>query len=112
MASRIIRITMFKIPSKGDQAKTLELYDTLSKTATKDGAPYILSLAAGPAYEDARSQGYTLVAKSEFKNLDDMKYYDEKCEAHQVLKAGTKSLGVDGVMTVYYSPEVVMGQGL
>jgi hypothetical protein len=35
MASRIIRITMFKIPSKGDVAKALEFYDTLSKTAVK-----------------------------------------------------------------------------
>ena len=35
MASRIIRITMFKIPSKGDVAKALEFYDILSKTAVK-----------------------------------------------------------------------------
>jgi len=112
MAARIIRITMFKIPSKGDVAKALEFYDTLSKTAVKDGAPYILSLAAGPALEDARSQGYTLVAKSEFKSLDDMRYYDDKCEAHQTFKVKAKNLGVDGVMTVYYGPEVVVGQGL
>ena len=52
----------------------------------QDGSPYILSLDAGPAHEDVRSQGYTLVAKSEFKSLEDMKFYDEGCEAHQVLK--------------------------
>lgn len=67
---------------------------------TQDGKPYILSLAAGPAYDDARSQGYTLVAKSEFKDLEDMKYYDEGCEAHSELKKGAKTLGVEGVMTI------------
>jgi len=107
MASRIVRITMFKLPSKDDQQKLLGLYRTLSETATKDGKPYILALAAGPAYEDVRSQGFTLVARSEFANLDDMKYYDEGCEAHKVLKQGAKTLGVEGIMTVYYTPEVV-----
>jgi hypothetical protein len=73
----------------------------------QDGKPYILSLAAGQALEDQRSQGYTLVAKSEFSSLDDMKYYDNECEAHKTLKIGAKSLGVEGVMTVYYPPEVL-----
>jgi hypothetical protein len=73
----------------------------------QDGKPYILSLAAGQAIEDQRSQGYTLVAKSEFSSLDDMKYYDNECEAHQTLKAGAKSLGVEGVLTIYYPPGVV-----
>jgi hypothetical protein len=36
-----------------------------------------------------------------------MKYYDDACEAHQTLKAGLKSLGVEGVMTVYFPPVVV-----
>jgi len=103
----IIRITMFKIPSKANQEKFLDLYRTLSSTAIKDGKPYILSLVAGQAIEDARSQGYTLVAKSEFKSLEDMKYYDDGCEAHQTLKAGAKTLGVEGVLTVYYPPAVV-----
>lgn len=98
---------MFKIPSKDNQAKFLELYRTLSSTATKDGKPYILSLEAGQALEDVRSQGFTLVAKSEFKSLDDMKYYDNDCEAHKTLKAGAKSLGVEGIMTVYYPPQIV-----
>jgi len=102
----IIRITMFKIPAKENQAKFLDLYRTLASTAKKDGKPYILSLVAGQALEDQRSQGYTLVAKSEFKSLDDMKYYDNECEAHQTLKLGAKSLGVEGIMTVYYPPTV------
>jgi len=98
---------MFKIPSKENQAKFLDLYRTMSSTAVKDAKPYILSLEAGLALEDARNQGYTLVAKSEFKDLDDMKYYDNDCEAHKTLKAGAKSLGVEGVLTVYYPPGVV-----
>ncbi|CZR51728.1 related to stress responsive A/B barrel domain protein [Phialocephala subalpina] len=107
MASKIVRITMFKLPSKEDQKKLLGLYKTLSETATKDGKPYILSLAAGPAYDDVRSQGFTLVARSEFKDLEDMKFYDDGCEAHQELKKGVKTLNNEGVMTVYYTPEVV-----
>lgn len=109
MAAKTIRVTMFKIPSKENQQKLLRLYKTLSQTAKKDGSPYILSLDAGPAHEDVRSQGYTLVAKSEFKSLEDMKFYDEGCEAHQVLKAGAKDLGVEGIMTVYFNPEVSAG---
>jgi hypothetical protein len=123
----IIRITLFKIPAKENQAKLLDLYRTLAASAKKvfpplilfiksgleaqiipqDGKPYILSLVAGQAHEDQRSQGYTVAAKSEFSTLDDMKYYDDGCEAHQTLKAGAKSLGVEEVMTVYFPPAVV-----
>ncbi|EKD14540.1 stress responsive A/B barrel domain-containing protein [Drepanopeziza brunnea f. sp. 'multigermtubi' MB_m1] len=141
MASKIIRVTMFKIPLAENQQKLLGCYKTLAATATKahsffyyiitqipknptnptlkillslknfllqNGKPYILSLEAGPAYADARSQGYTLVAKSEFRSLDDMKYYDEACEAHQKLKTNVKTLGSEGVMTIYYEPEVAV----
>ncbi|PVH89061.1 hypothetical protein DL98DRAFT_161325 [Cadophora sp. DSE1049] len=109
MASKTIRVTMFKIPSRENQQKLLGLYKTLTQTAKKDGSPYILSLEAGPAHDDVRSQGYTLIAKSEFKSLEDMKFYDEGCEAHKVLKAGAKTLGVEGIMTVYFNPEVSAG---
>ena len=117
---------MFKIPAKENQAKLLDLYRTLAASAKKvipyffpdrskkelthslqDGKPYILSLVAGQTHEDQRSQGYTVAAKSEFSTLEDMKYYDTDCEAHQTLKAGAKSLGVEGVMTVYFPPAVV-----
>ncbi|KAL2069232.1 hypothetical protein VTL71DRAFT_15570 [Oculimacula yallundae] len=109
MASKTIRVTMFKIPSKENQQKLLGLYRTLSATAKKDDKPYILSLTAGPAHDDVRSQGYTLIAKSEFKSLEDMKFYDTDCEAHKVLKTGAKELGVEGIMTVYFNPEVEAG---
>jgi len=97
---------MFKIPSLANQEKLLDLYRTLSQTATKDSKPYILSLAAGKAHEDPLSQGYTIIAKSEFKSLDDMRYYEKECTAHQALKVGAKELGVQGLLTVYYPPEV------
>lgn len=80
-----------------------------SKRKIQDSKPYIVSLAAGPAEPDARSQGYTLIAKSEFKNLEDMKYYDSECAAHAQLKESAKTLGVEGIMTVYYTPQVVEG---
>lgn len=68
----------------------------------QDGHPYIIGLNAGPTIEDQRSQGYTFVAQSTFKTLDDMKYYDNECEAHKALKAEASKLGVDGTLTVYF----------
>jgi hypothetical protein len=35
MAGKIIRITMFKLPSKENQQKMIGLYKTLSETARK-----------------------------------------------------------------------------
>jgi hypothetical protein len=35
-----------------------------------------------------------------------MKYYDHECAAHQQLKEDVKGLGVEGVMTVYFTPQV------
>ncbi|KAG9236109.1 hypothetical protein BJ875DRAFT_246556 [Amylocarpus encephaloides] len=102
----ITRITMFKCPDEHIK-QFLEDYKELSATSTKDGKPYILSLAVGPAKPDARSQGWTLVSKSEFASLGDMKYYDEDCEAHKSLKEKAKAFGLPGApLTVYYEPEV------
>lgn len=47
------------------------------------------------------------MAKSEFANMDDLKYYDNECKAHQVLKAAAKTLAMEGVMTVYFKPQIV-----
>ncbi|KAL7913513.1 hypothetical protein GGI35DRAFT_212158 [Trichoderma velutinum] len=109
MADRVHRITMFKLPSEESQKKLVEEYKTLRENNRKDGQPYILSMAAGPAEPDQRSQGFTFVAKSEFASLEDMKYYDEECVAHQALKKAAGTLGVEGVMTVYFKPQVVGG---
>ena len=64
--------------------------DILTRSANQDGQPYILRCVAGPAVDDARSQGYTLAAQTTFTSLDDMKYYDNECEAHAALKAVAK----------------------
>ncbi|KAK0759832.1 hypothetical protein N5P37_008022 [Trichoderma harzianum] len=109
MADRVHRITMFKLPSEESQKKLIEEYKTLKENNRKDGQPYILSIAAGPAEPDQRSQGFTFVSKSEFASLEDMKYYDEECVAHQALKKVAMTLGVEGIMTVYFKPQVVGG---
>ena len=64
--------------------------DILTTATIQDGQPYILRCVAGPAVDDARSQGYTLAAQTTFSSLDDMKYYDNECEAHAALKAVAK----------------------
>ena len=82
--------------------------DARKLTSTpQNGAPYILSLTAGVAEADPRSNGFTVVAKTEFANLDDMKYYDNECKAHQDLKAAAKGLTIEGIQTVYFTPQVV-----
>ena len=40
MAGKIIRITMFKIPSTDNQVKFLDLYRTMASTATKVLFPF------------------------------------------------------------------------
>ncbi|RSL78332.1 hypothetical protein CEP51_008302 [Fusarium floridanum] len=109
MANRIHRITMFKMPSKDDQAVLLEQYNKLSANQQKDGKPYILSMVVGAADEDARSQGYHFVSKTEFASMEDMKYYDDECKAHNDLKTAVKTLGVQGVLTIYFKPQAIGG---
>ena len=68
----------------------------------KDGAPYIEACNAGQTVGDPRSQGYTLCAQMVFRSLDDMKYYDEQCEAHAALKAAAKGKIEPPPMVVYF----------
>lgn len=56
----------------------------------QDGKPYILSVNAYQPVNDPRTQGYNVVANTSFSSLDDVKYYDEKCEAHAAFKAFAK----------------------
>jgi hypothetical protein len=67
-------------------------------------------LTANSVMEDPRTQGWTVVCKTEFANLDDMKYYDEEDAAHIALKEGAKGLGIQGgpagVLTAYYEDGV------
>ncbi|RAL65999.1 hypothetical protein DID88_005660 [Monilinia fructigena] len=104
----IIRITMFRVPSQASREAMLKGYETLSRTAVRNALPYILSLHAGESQpNDPRTQGYSVVAKTEFKNLEDMRYYENKCEAHQKFKAEVKTLGIQGMCSVFYEASVV-----
>ncbi|KAJ2905983.1 Stress responsive A/B Barrel domain-containing protein [Zalerion maritima] len=107
MSGRIVRITMFKIPEVEKQQGLFEQYKILAKTQQKDGKPYILSMNAGPAMDDPRSQGVTVVSKTEFTSLDDMKYYEEECAAHKELKKFNQANQIAKPMTVYFAPQVV-----
>ena len=66
-------------------------------------------MTVGPAEADPRSQGYTLVSKTEFANMEDMKYYDEGCAAHGVIKSLVRTLTVEGIMTVYFKAAATGG---
>jgi len=104
---------MFKVVNEADIPQFVEKYQTLKQDQKKvnhvestarsaiawltdlfeilqDGKPYILSVDAYKPVNDPRTQGYNLVANTTFSSLDDVKYYDEKCEAHGALKAFAK----------------------
>jgi len=97
----VSRLTLFKIPSESDQQKLLDIYRSMPSKAKKDGKPYIRSVVAGPSYEDARNQGYTVAVVSTFDSLEDFKYYDTQCEAHNELKAFAKTVH-QGNMMVFF----------
>lgn len=97
----VFRVTLFKIPSKDDQAKLIDVYRGMKQKALKDGKPYILSATVGPTVDDARNQGYTVAAMSTFASVEDMQYYDNECTAHSELKRLAKTLH-KGAMMVYF----------
>ena len=69
--------------------------------------PYILSMQAGLAFGDVAKQGYTLVAKTVFRNKEDMEYYEKECAAHQEYKDFLKqNAPVEGLMTCCFTPDV------
>jgi hypothetical protein len=68
----------------------------------QDGKPYLISCRASKLYSDPRSQGYTLAAHTSFHSLEDMKYYDDECDAHKALKGSVGPLVAGGPpLTVY-----------
>lgn len=67
----------------------------------QDGKPYILSVTAGPAFEDQRNQGYTVAIFSTFASKEDILYYDTECAAHMALKQVAKPLH-QGVLMAYF----------
>lgn len=96
----ITRVTLFKIPSPSDAETLLEHFRATPTTALKDEEPYLLSVTAGPTFEDVRSQGFNFAAITKFKNKEDMVYCDERCAAHAALKAFAKDV-IQGIMMVY-----------
>ena len=70
-------------------------------TERQDGNPYIQQATAHQPYDDPRSQGYTLVARTVFDSKADMDYYDNECEAHTAIKAFIKPK-VEGPPLVIY----------
>ena len=69
----------------------------------QDSKPYIKSASANAVIPDpaGRNHGFTVAANTVFASLEDMKYYDEDCEAHQAIKAFLKPK-IQGAMTVYH----------
>ena len=62
-----------------------------SNPCFQDGKPYIISNEANRVINtsEERAHGYTIAVQTTFASLEDVKYYDEQCEAHQTLKAVT-----------------------
>ncbi|KAI1497921.1 stress responsive A/B barrel domain-containing protein [Biscogniauxia marginata] len=106
MSGRVYRVTMFKIPEPEGQQELIEAYKVLAQDQKKNGNPYILSMTTGRVFDEHRSQGWTVVNESEFASVDDMRYYDDNCEAHAALKAKAKTFGIvggpSGILTVYF----------
>ncbi|KAL3421546.1 stress responsive a b barrel domain-containing protein [Phlyctema vagabunda] len=102
----IQRVTLFNIPRPDDITTLIEQYRTLQKTAFKDGKPYVVDLQAGPTLQDARTQGYTLAVRTAFHTLDDMRYYDNECEAHKAFKRAAASKREGDVLVVYFEDQV------
>ncbi|OCL10765.1 hypothetical protein AOQ84DRAFT_208966 [Glonium stellatum] len=100
MSKKIFRITLFKIASDADIEAVLPKYAALKETATKDGNQYIIMAKASRTYNDPRNKGFNFGARTVFASLEDMKYYDETCDAHKEIKATLKGK-VEDIMTVY-----------
>lgn len=130
----IHRTTLFKIPEEAQREKLLEFYRGMSTKALKvyiylfsphpfpgpypesryqsltnlkqqDGKPYIISVKAGPTFDDQRRQGFTFAAQSVFASEEDMKYYDNGCAAHAELKEYAKTVH-QGIMMVYFEDKL------
>lgn len=62
-------------------------------------------MQAGPANGTVKDQGFNFVAKSVFKNREDMAYYETECAAHNEFRAFLKEHApVTGLMTVHFTP--------
>lgn len=108
MTTKIVRVTMFKIAEMEIQQGLIAQYKALALKQQRNGKPYILSLHAGIPMDNPRTQGYTVVAKTEFASLDDMMYYDNECPAHQELKKFVNQCGISTPTTVFFEPQAMI----
>ncbi|KAK3392960.1 hypothetical protein B0H63DRAFT_5414 [Podospora didyma] len=109
--TRIHRTTMFKVPDAENQRKLMEAYQTLSKTQVKGDQPYILYVCAGLAADEPLSKGYTVVAHTMFKNVEDMRYFDNECAAHAAVKKTAASLGMtEPPLAVYFEGQPALSK--
>ncbi|KAJ9145268.1 hypothetical protein NKR19_g6104 [Coniochaeta hoffmannii] len=105
-AARVLRTTMFRISDPANQQKLIQAYNKLAAEQKKDGKPYILYMAAGISLDPARSRGYTVVSRSEFASMEDMRWYDEQCPAHAALKEAARGFGMPEPPLVIYHEDV------
>jgi hypothetical protein len=68
----------------------------------QDGKPYITNVSFGPAIPDPRSQGYNFGVKTTFATMEDLKFYDIECPAHQTLKAFVGGKKEGDILTVIF----------
>ncbi|KAH9859492.1 hypothetical protein IAQ61_011273 [Plenodomus lingam] len=101
----IIRLTLFKLPDQSILDQAIEKYSTLTKDALKQNTPYIQSSSAHRLHDDARSQGYTLLARTVFASREDMDYFDKEDGAHGGLQAVIRP-GLGEMPLVVYSDGV------
>ncbi|KAK3956268.1 stress responsive A/B barrel domain-protein [Pseudoneurospora amorphoporcata] len=102
---RVHRMTLFKIPDETNQKRLLDAYHVVAEeqkklASQKDGKPYILQLTAGKTMEDQKARGYTVASYIEFASMDDMRYYDNECLAHAMLKEIGPSLNMSEPPTI------------
>ncbi|WZH40752.1 Stress-response A/B barrel domain-containing protein [Fusarium acuminatum] len=109
VADRVHRVTMFKMPKAEDQERFLEQCRKMAVDNQRNGTPYILSMVAGPVEDGPRTEGYTFVNKTEFANMEDMKYYETECPAHGEVKKVLGEITIDGMMTVFFKPQATGG---
>jgi hypothetical protein len=59
-------------------------------------------VSVGPAFPDPRAKEYTFGVKTTFASVEDIKFYDDECEAHKGLKAVAASVMTGKPLTLYY----------
>ncbi|KAL4968161.1 Dabb family protein [Aspergillus stella-maris] len=102
----ITRVTMIKLASEDSIPIALEGFKAFASSQKKEGEPYILSMQAGRAEGSVREQGYNFVTKSVFRSMDDMRYYENDCPAHNEYRVFLKkNAPATGLQTVYFTAE-------